>query len=290
MLLRFETIPQPFTFWEKFKPAMIRFSGHGGAILLLLALLFFRCQSSSHPPTRVEGDSLVNMVEQQIEEKKRRQQEIDDFRRRYLPPNFSQQIQKYLPRIRKYAKWYGLDWRLVVAQILKESYFKEDARSHMGAIGLMQIMPKTAKEITRELDIAYITKDPRENITAGIYHLYKQLQYFPNANPDNRIKLALAAYNSGPARIFDAQDIARFKRLDPNTWEAVRECLPLLSPEHWKLHLEVWEQGIPTYGYFYGFGQTVDYVDDIMKKYDIIRHMFTIDLNNITLEAANANM
>jgi membrane-bound lytic murein transglycosylase F len=238
----------------------------------------------------MEQDSLMTMVERQIEEKKLRQQQVEEFRRKYLPANFSDQIKKYLPRIRKYAKWYGLDWRLIIAQILKESYFKENALSHMGAVGLMQIMPRTAREITRELDIAYITKDPRENITAGIYHLYKQLQHFPEADADNRLMLALAAYNCGPARIFDAQDIARFKKLDPNSWEAVKQCLPLLTTEYWSLHLEVWEQGTPNFGYFYGYEQTIDYVDDIMNKYSILEQMYKLDITAVALEEFNPNL
>lgn len=261
-----------------------------GGLFLALVLLLCNCQSSSHPPTLMEQDSILSRVEKQIEEKKLRQQQVEEFREKYLPENFTEQIKKYLPRIRKYSKWYGLDWRLIVAQILKESHFNENALSNMGAVGLMQIMPKTAREITRELDIAYITKDPRENITAGIYHLYKQQQYFPNADPENRIKLALAAYNCGPARIFDAQDIARFKQLNPDTWDAVKQCLPLLTTEHWGLHLEVWEQGTPNYGYFYGYEQTIDYVDDIMEKYNILKQMYKPDIDNLALGKVNSNM
>lgn len=269
---------------------MKRFFGHLGGLFLALVLLLCNCQSSSNSPTLMEQDSMLSRVEKQIEEKKLRQQQVEEFQEKYLPQNFTEQIKKYLPRIRKYSKWYGLDWRLIVAQILKESRFKEDALSNMGAVGLMQIMPKTAREITRELDIAYITKDPRENITAGIYHLFKQQQYFPDADTENRIKLALAAYNCGPARIFDAQDIARFKQLNPNTWEAVRQCLSLLTTEHWSLHLEVWEQGIPNYGYFYGYEQTIDYVDDIMEKYDIIKHMYKPDIDNLAMEKVDSQM
>ncbi|RMF60498.1 MAG: lytic transglycosylase domain-containing protein [Calditrichaeota bacterium] len=220
------------------------------------------------------GDTLIAMVEKEIAKKKEREKAIQRFRTRYLPPYFDRKIQEYYPIIRKYSKRYGIDWRLIVVQILKESYFKENARSEVGAMGLMQIMPRTAREITRELDIERIAKDPRENIAAGIYHLYKQLKYFPEADPVNRLKLALAAYNCGPGRIFDARDIARYKQRDPNSWEAVREYLTMLTPEHWQLHLEVWEQGVPPHGYFYGYEQTIDYVDDIYENYQLIKHMF----------------
>lgn len=242
----------------------------GGILPVLIALLIGCQKNSSTTPATSRADSLVAMVEKKIAEKKR----LNEFRQQRLPRNFYEKIQEYYPIIRKYSKRYGLDWRLIIAQILKESRFKEDARSNVGAMGLMQIMPYTAREITRELDIEFIARDPRENITAGIYHLYKQLKYFPDADSENRLKLALAAYNAGPGRVFDAQEIARFLRMNPNTWESVKVCLPKLTSDNWKLHLEVWELGVPPYGYFYGYEQTIDYVDDIYKTYQFFKKMF----------------
>lgn len=257
-------------------------------MLLLLTLLWSGCDTryQAVSETVSEQDTLLAKIERELEQKRARIEQLEAFRKRQLPRNFSEKIEEYLPSIRKYAKWYGLDWRLIVAQILKESHFKENARSHVGAKGLMQIMPGTAQEIRRELDIEYIMKDPRENITAGVYHMYKQLKYFPEADPDNRLKLALAAYNCGPARVFDAQDIARYKRLDPYTWEAIRECLPLLTADNWRLHLEVWEQGVPDFGFFYGYGQTIDYVDDIWEKYALLQQMYKPDLAAISMDPA----
>ncbi len=262
-----------------------------GTVLLGLALA--ACQNSTVPPETAlaQQDSLIAMIDQKIAAKEQQRRAVEEFRRRQLPKNFGEQIRKYLPVIRKYASRYQLDWRLIIAQILKESYFKEDALSNVGARGLMQIMPRTAREITQEIDIAYITKDPRENITAGIYYLFKQLQNFPEADPDNRLKLALAAYNCGVARIYDAQDIARFKELDPFTWEAVKECLPLLTSDHWQLHLEVWKLGTPSFGYFYGYEETIDYVDDIMVKYRHLKQMYKNNMDNLAiLEELNATM
>ncbi|MFQ5583827.1 MAG: transglycosylase SLT domain-containing protein, partial [Calditrichia bacterium] len=130
------------------------------------------------------------------------------------------------------------------------------------------------QEITRELDFEYIAIDPRENISAGIYHLYKQLEYFPDADKENRIKLALAAYNCGPAHVFDAQDIAEYLEGKRNEWSAVKTGLTKLTSKDWKLHLEVWELGVPNYGYFYGYRETIDYVDDIYSKYELFRKLF----------------
>lgn len=243
--------------------------------LLVTMMMTNSCQNGSAPAVDLRApDTLIAMVEREIAQKKVDQEAVDKFRRRNLPRNFDNKMEEYYPVIRKYSKRYGLDWRLITAQILKESYFKENARSHVGARGLMQIMPRTEREIQGELDYLYISKDPKENITAGIYYLYKQIQYFREADIENRLKLALAAYNCGPARVFDARDIARFKQLNPNTWEAVKACLPLLTPESWKLHLEVWPKGTPNFGYFYGFEETTDYVDDIFEKYSVLKMMY----------------
>ncbi len=242
-------------------------------LALTLAFLLWGCQQQApSPPAEIplESDSLIQSVKAEIEKKR----EAIEFREKQLPRRVLQKIERYYPIIRKYAKRYGLDWRLIVAQILKESRFRENAVSNKGAIGLMQIMPYTAREITRELDIEFIQQDPRENIAAGIYHLYKQLKYFPEAKPPHRIKLALAAYNCGPGHVFDAQAIARYLGMDPNTWPAVRTTLPRLTSKDWQLHLEVWELGVPRYGYFYGYQQTIDYVDDISRTYAYLKRIF----------------
>ncbi len=242
-------------------------------LAITFTVLLWGCQQQQQPPAAdipLESDSLIQSVKAEIEKKR----EAMEFRQKQLPRRVLQKIERYYPIIRKYSKRYGLDWRLIVAQILKESRFRENAVSNKGAIGLMQIMPYTAREITRELDIEYIQQDPRENIAAGIYHLYKQLKYFPEAKPAHRIKLALAAYNCGPGHIFDAQAIARYLGMDPNTWPAVRATLPRLTSKDWQLHLEVWELGVPRYGYFYGYKQTIDYVDDISRTYAYLKRIF----------------
>ncbi len=188
---------------------------------------------------------------------------LDINRKRAL----SKMVIKYKPIIKKYAKRYGFDWRLIVAQIVQESGFKEKARSRVGAKGLMQIMPGTAKEIGRELEFEYIMKRPRENITAGIYHLYKQYRLFPEAKHEERLKLSLASYNCGAGHVFDAQKIAEYYRRPSNYWTEVRPYLAMLKKTDWQLHLQVWPTGKPQYGYFYGYNETIKYVDNIWEMY-----------------------
>jgi membrane-bound lytic murein transglycosylase F len=138
----------------------------------------------------------------------------------------------------------------------------------------MQLMPGTEIEISRELDFQYIQKNPRENIAAGIYHMKKQHGFFPHSNYNNRLKLSLAAYNCGAGRIFDAQDMSRYFKYSPDQWKSVKKYLAMLKNEDWKVHLQIWPQGKPKHGYFYGYEETVTYVDHIWEMYEIYRQIF----------------
>src|SRR5439155_10413959 len=97
---------------------------------------------------------------------------------------------RYAKLIDNVAAEQGIDARLVRAIIQVESAFQERARSRKGAMGLMQLMPDTARQ--------YAVADPydaRSNIEAGIKHLKALMQRLPN------LSLALAAYNAGEAAV-----------------------------------------------------------------------------------------
>lgn len=217
-------------------------------------------------------DSLSNQIKKVIEEKKR----YWDLKQEFEKSRYNKSLLKYRPIIRKYAKRYGFDWRLIVAQIMQESKFRQTARSKVGAAGLMQIMPRTARQITRDLevhefDVKYILKNPRENIAAGIYHLKKQYNYFPKADFANRTKLSLASYNCGAGRIFDAQNIAHYYKKSPYQWINIREYLTMLKKSDWELHLQVWPLGHPKHGYFYGYEETLNYVENIWQLFQVYK-------------------
>jgi len=237
-------------------------------IPLILFLLLISCSEDEFQDiSYVDNDSLASEIQKKIAEKK----ELEKFRIEFERRGYSRAISKYKPIIKKYSKRYGFDWRLIVAQIMQESRFREKARSHVGAKGLMQIMPGTANELSKELDIQYILKNPRENIAAGIYHMKKQYGHFPNADFQNRIKLSLAAYNCGVGRIYDAQEMTKFKRISPYIWKNVKPHLGMLKPKFWETHLQVWPQGKPKYGYFYGEEETQTYVENIWTLYNLYK-------------------
>jgi len=107
---------------------------------------------------------------------------------------------KCIPTVCKFAQKHNMDSALIMAVIEVESKFNPKAVSKAGAIGLMQIMPKTAKAVSRELKIKKYNKDslynPGINIKIGTYYLKKLLLEF-----NNDIDLTLAAYNAGMGNI-----------------------------------------------------------------------------------------
>lgn len=92
------------------------------------------------------------------------------------------------------------EWALVHALIRQESAFDYKAQSPAGARGLMQIMPATARNVARRIDVRHqtrwLTSDPNHNIKLGTAYLDQMIERFNGSYP-----LALAAYNAGPTRV-----------------------------------------------------------------------------------------
>ena len=109
-----------------------------------------------------------------------------------------------------------LDWLLAMAQGYQESELDQKARSPRGAVGVMQLLPDTAKGLGyRDITSA------RNNISAGVAYLnFIRHNYFnePAIPPDARVDFALAAYNAGPARIQSLRQEAKRRGLNPNLW------------------------------------------------------------------------
>lgn len=97
------------------------------------------------------------------------------------------------PHLRDAARKYALDYGLLKAVAAAESSFNPGAVSHAGAVGLMQLMPATARQYGVQADGL---ADPRTNIEAGARHLNYLLQKF-----EGRPALAIAAYNAGEGAV-----------------------------------------------------------------------------------------
>ena len=118
----------------------------------------------------------------------------------------------------KYAGQYEFDYLMVGAQAYQESGLDQSKRSPAGAIGVMQLLPATAADPNVGIpDIEKLDK----NIHAGIKYLrFIVDRYYKDEQMDdvNKLLLAFASYNAGPARVSGLRDKAAKMGLDPNIW------------------------------------------------------------------------
>jgi membrane-bound lytic murein transglycosylase MltF len=116
----------------------------------------------------------------------------------------------------KYGDQYKFDYLLMAAQGYQESRLNQGAKSPVGAIGVMQLMPQTGKE-QRVGDVTQL----EPNIHAGVkYMRYVRDQYFEQEPMDdlNKGLFTFASYNAGPGRIRQLRREAQKRGLDPNVW------------------------------------------------------------------------
>jgi membrane-bound lytic murein transglycosylase MltF len=116
----------------------------------------------------------------------------------------------------KYGEKYGFDPLMLAAQGYQESQLNQDAKSHVGAVGVMQLMPATGAEM-KVGDI----KVTESNIHAGAKYMDQLMtRYFRDAkfHEANRSLFAFAAYNAGPGRIASMRKEAAKRGLDPDKW------------------------------------------------------------------------
>jgi membrane-bound lytic murein transglycosylase MltF len=118
--------------------------------------------------------------------------------------------------LRKYGDQYDLDYLLMAAQAYQESGLDHSRRSHVGAIGVMQVMPKTGAEM-KVGDIRQL----EPNIHAGVKYIRFMMDHYYADEPMddlNKGLFAFASYNAGPARIRGLREKAAARGLDPNKW------------------------------------------------------------------------
>lgn len=137
---------------------------------------------------------------------------------------------RYDQTFRKYSKRYfgvGYDWRIFKAQAMAESEMNPNARSWVGARGLMQLMPSTYKDIqTRATGLGSID-DPEWNIAAGIMHdrsLWRRWERDSIAT--DRREFMFASYNAGEGTIMNAQRACVARSLDRRAWTSVETVAP----------------------------------------------------------------
>ncbi len=130
-----------------------------------------------------------------------------------------QELQKFNATIdlfRRYGDKYSFDSLLMIAQGYQESRLDQKVHSPAGAVGVMQVMPATGKQ----MGVGNI-KDIGPNIHAGIkYIAFIRDRYFADLpmDPLNKGLFSFAAYNAGPSRILSLRTLATKRGLDPNVW------------------------------------------------------------------------
>lgn len=165
-------------------------------------------------------------------------------------------VAKYDSYFKKYSKHYfgpGFDWRYFKSQAIAESNLDSDAKSHVGAKGIMQIMPKTFKEIKyKHPSIKGSTLQPKWNIAAGIYYDRNIWKLWKEKRPfKDRLAFMFGSYNAGKGNILKTQKLAKSKGLDPNRWSSIEKNLIHVTGKHSK--------------------ETIGYVDKINKVKGVLK-------------------
>lgn len=162
--------------------------------------------------------------------------------------------------VRPIAEEAGVDWKLVLAVMAQESRFDPYAESWMGAIGLMQIIPRFSQAAKHEL------WDPEINVREGIRYIDKHMRHYAYMDSVNQISFALATYNAGMGHMADARRLTMDRNRDPNNWDDVAQSLLLLmQPRHFRNARHGFVRGT----------EPVNYVRQIRNRYETYNNMAT---------------
>ena len=215
---------------------------------------------------RDDQPELLTQLNEWIEENYRGR-EYNLTRRRYFE-NQNRMIQQFVHRIvgevlspfddatKVVAERYEFDWRFITSQMYQESQFNPLARSHAGAIGLLQVLPSTAQDLDIEPEQLL---QPDVAIETGVRYLHWVRNQFRSLNVPEQHWFALAAYNAGIGHVEDARKLADRLGLDKDRWfdNVELAMLKLAQPEY---HQDA------QYGYVRG-KEPVEYVRKIQARY-----------------------
>ena len=176
-------------------------------------------------------------------------------------------LSDYDDLLRRFAAEIGWDWRLLAAQTYQESRFKPRARSWAGAMGLLQLMPGTAREVG--VSDPY---NPEQNVRGAVRYLqWLEDSYWNEAIPDSteRVKFILASYNTGAGHVMDARRLTKKHGGDDTVWADVAYWLLQKSKR------SVYTDPVVKYGFARGL-EPVNYVSHILERFEHYKQ-FVID-------------
>lgn len=129
-----------------------------------------------------------------------------------------EKLDRVMALFQRYGEKYGIDPLALLAQAYHESGLDQGRRSQRGAVGLMQLLPSTAKD--PNVGISNIDK-AENNVHAGAKYLaFLRDRYFSEADmdPEEQMAFTWAAYNAGPAKVSQMRKLAAEMGLDPDRW------------------------------------------------------------------------
>lgn len=177
----------------------------------------------------------------------------------YLSPHVH--LSHFDKHFREAADSIGLDWMLIAAVAYTESHFDSTAISHVGARGVMQMMPRTLNEL--EVPDSLHT-DNRHNIHASARYIKSLFYIFRGVkNYDERINFVLASYNAGYGHIRDAMRLARKHGYNRHVWKGnvdsflIKKSLP-----------EYYNDSICRNGEFKDWRQTLSFVNKVKRNWE----------------------
>lgn len=166
-------------------------------------------------------------------------------------------LPKYQAEFEQAAIKYKLDWTLLAAQAYQESHWNAKAKSPTGVRGMMMLTLNTAQQMGIENRL-----DASQSIQGGAKYMARMISRIPESvEGENRIWLALAAYNVGFAHLRDALSLAPEQGKNPDYWVDVKQLLPLLSQKKYYKNL--------TSGYARGL-EPVEYVQRIRDYQQVL--------------------
>lgn len=164
--------------------------------------------------------------------------------------------------IRKVSIQEGFDWRFLSAIAYQESKFNTSVVSHRGARGLMQIMPSVAQQF-KVNETRMMEPEVNVYLAAKLLRLLERKIIIPaSVSQEERMKIILAAYNSGIGHVLDARRLAVKYGEDPHSWSTVAKYLMLKELDEYS------KDEVVTSGRFTGIDETAAFVDKVMSKYN----------------------
>lgn len=158
----------------------------------------------------------------------------------------------------------GLDWRLIAAIAYVESHFDADVKSWAGALGIMQVMPRTA---TSHGYTPAEMLNPTKCVDVAVKTLSDLNSMFEKkiADPTERENFILASYNSGPGHILDAIALAQKYGLNPQKWNDNVEAAAIMKSKP-----AYYRDPVVKNGYFRG-KETVNFVHKVQSVYSYFK-------------------